>query len=75
MSDASVDHISETLWDSDETNCSIMEMTSSGNPTTSTVTFKCIGTQHNLHAQTTLSKVSQLIQYGQEVPVNICPEL
>ena len=73
VSETSIDHVSETSYDSDETNCSI-ETTSAGNPSTSAVTFKCIGTQHDLHAQIILSKVSQLIQDGQEVPVNIYTE-
>ena len=41
---------------------------------TSTVTFKCIGMQHDMHAQNILTKVSRLIKNGQQVPVNIYKE-
>jgi len=78
----SVDHVSETsfgdqdydeasFYDSDETNCDFED----DDPlVTSTVTFKCIGTQHDMHAQNILSKVSQLIESGQQVPVNLYKE-
>ena len=39
-----------------------------------TVTFKCIGTTHDFHAQNTLRSVSQLLAKGDVVPVNIYPE-
>ena len=72
-SEKSISHISETsLGDSDETNCSIADDTA--DPPKFTVTFKCIGTQHDMHAQSILSKVSQMLGNGQEVPVNIYTE-
>ena len=38
------------------------------------VTFKCIGTTHDFHAQEILRKVSQLLGQGEHVPVKILPE-
>jgi len=70
--DDSIDHISETSFgDHDETDCSLED---DDPPLTSTVTFKCIGTQHDMHAQNILSRVSQLLQNKQQVPVNIYRE-
>lgn len=51
--------------DSDATNCSEVQHT---------VTFKCIGTTHDFHAQNILRSVSQLLAKGDIVPVNIYPE-
>ena len=51
--------------DSDATNCIEVQHT---------VTFKCIGTTHDFHAQNTLCSVSQLLDKGDVVPVNIYPE-
>ena len=74
VSETSISHISETsLGDSDKTNCSTAD-DAAANPLKFTVTFKCIGTQHDMHAQSILSKVSQILRNGQEVPVNIYPE-
>ena len=39
-----------------------------------TITFKCIGTTHNLHAQEVLRCVSQQLHNGNVVPVKIFPE-
>jgi len=52
---------------SDETNCTIEDH----QPQTSMVTFKCIGTQHDPNAQSILKEV---LDGGQQVPVNIYPE-
>ena len=52
--------------DSDETRCST--------PVEHTVTFKCIGCTHDIHAQRTLQKVSVLLDDNEIVPVNIYPE-
>ena len=38
------------------------------------MTFKCIGCQHDAHAQETLKSVSRLLDNGEIVPVNIFPE-
>ena len=51
--------------DSDVTHCSPVKL--------STVTFKCIGCQHDPSAQETLEVVNQLLDDG-VVPVNIFPE-
>ena len=40
----------------------------------STVTFKCIGCQHNTSSQDALQKVSELLDKGESVPVDIFPE-
>jgi len=40
-----------------------------------TVTFKCIGSVHDAHAQDTLCAVSQLLAMGNVVPVNLFPEM
>ena len=71
-------HVSETSFsgeshqqgensedDSDAANCIEVQHT---------VTFKCIGTTHDFHAQNTLRSVSQLLAKGDVVPVNIYPE-
>jgi len=77
MSD--ITHISETVLesDSDETNCE-QELNGSTEaeepPPEFTVTFKCIGAQHDRHAQIILKKVSELLHDNQHVPVNIYPE-
>lgn len=56
----SIDHVSETSFgDSDETNCSLEE---DDPPLTSTITFKCTGTQHDTHAENILGKVSRLLE-------------
>ena len=74
VSETSFSHISETsLGDSDEMSCSITD-DAVANPLKFTGTFKCIGTQHDMHAQNILSKVSQMLRNGQEVPVNVYPE-
>ena len=39
-----------------------------------TVTFKCIGCQHDLHAQEALKHVSKSLDKGEVLPVNIFPE-
>ena len=57
--DESIDHSSETSFcDSDVTN---YDFEDEDPPVTSTVTFKCISTRHDMHAQNILSKVSRLI--------------
>ena len=38
------------------------------------MTFKCIGTQHDMHAQHILEIVSSHLDERKEVPVNIYPE-
>jgi len=38
-----------------------------------TVTFKCIGTTHDPHAQEVFEKVSLLLEKGVKVPVDIFP--
>ena len=53
--------------DSDSTHCS--------EQVEHTVTFKCIGSVHNEHAQDILHAVSQLLATGDVVPVNLFPEL
>ena len=76
--EASITYVSETslaatsLSDSDETNCSTENLQPGRQ--TSTVTFKCIGTQHDKHVQGTLEVVSNHLDEGKEVPVNIYPE-
>ena len=76
--EASVDHVSETSLtaksDSDETNCSMENLQLENYQQTSTVTFKCIGTQHDVHAQHILEIVSSHLDERKEVPVNIYPE-
>ena len=77
-SESTVNHISETSFgdldfDSDETHCSEFSDTEES-PVYSTVTFKCIGTQYDDHAQVIFGKVSQLLDHEQEVPVNLFPE-
>ena len=73
--EGSIDHISETSLaatsDSDETNCNTPV---DNRQCTSTVTFKCIGAQHDPLAQSVLRRVSGYLDEGQEVPVNIYPE-
>ena len=72
-----ITHVSETSFgnETDETYCSTEGCSTEEEPPPEfTVTFKCIGTQHDLHAQAILKKVSQLLQDNQEVPVNIYPE-
>ena len=54
-----------TDTDSDATNCSTVKL--------STVTFKCIGCQHD-PAQKILEMVSELLDEGEVVPVNIFSE-
>jgi len=72
-SDASIDYVSETsLVATSETNCTTNDQ--DHQQRTSTVTFKCIGTQHDSHAQSILKIVSDQLYEGQEVPVNIYPE-
>ena len=74
--EASITHVSETslaatgLSDSNESTESFQP----GHQQTSTVTFKCIGTQHDQHAQGILEIVSHYLDEGNEVPVNIYPE-
>jgi len=41
---------------------------------THTVTFKCIGTTHDLNSQEVLRSVNTLLGSGEEVPVKIVPE-
>jgi len=72
-----VTHVSETSFDShhsephtdsdsDATQCSPVKQ--------STVTFKCIGCQHSASSQNALGKVSELLDEGESVPVNIFHE-
>ena len=53
--------------DSDATYCSTPDKEH-------TITFKCIGTTHDLHAQEVLRCVSQQLHDGNVVPVKIFPE-
>ena len=73
-----VTHVSETSYgdgsgergeeeDSDVTCCSTPDKEH-------TVTFKCIGTTHDLHAQEVLKCVSEQLHNGNVVPVSIFPE-
>jgi len=49
--------------DSDATQCSTVVQ--------STITFKCIGCQHNASSQIALATVSELLEKRESVPVNI----
>ena len=60
--------------DSDITNCSQDSNPTNHSEMQHTITFKCIGTTHDFHAQSALRRVSQLIDKGDIVPVNIYPE-
>ena len=76
--DDNITHVSETNsianssnslnsnTDSDATQCSTVVQ--------STVTFKCIGCQHRTSSQDTLEVVSELLDQGEAVPVNVFPE-
>jgi len=76
MSD--ITHISETVLESnsDETNCEEPNCSAEEQepPPEYTVIFKCIGAQHDQHAQVILQKVTELLHKNEQVPVNIYPE-
>ena len=85
QSDEVVTHTSETHFHDkrcqleEDDDSAIMNCSQDCNPTNHsemqhTVTFKCIGTMHDFHAQSTLCRVSQMIDKGDIVPVNIYPE-
>ena len=77
-----VTHISETIFShntSDITDLSDNELKSESDAECCTeklytVTFKCIGCQHDLYAQEALKCVSELLDKGKVIPVNIFPE-
>ena len=60
--------------DSDATNCSEDPDATNCSEVQHTITFKCIGTMHDFHAQSALCRVSQPMAKGEIVPVNIYPE-
>ena len=74
-----INHISETSSEgiaalNPDIDSDVTDDGSTETSTLHTVTFKCIGTTHDLNAQEVLQKVSLLLNKGEVVSVNIYPE-